>query len=146
MRLSARGGRLSLSWAAYRARTVAGVVRRRSGFGGEPRALLALRHATPREEGQKRRRATLLIAVVEVVGVRGVEVDGLLDQSQPEHLGVEVDVALRLGCDRGDMVQPVRTDVGHRRYLLRNTGPAGGGLGSAPDFARHGVGGRLLDA
>src|SRR3954453_1987902 len=33
-----------------------------------PLALLALRHATPREEGQKRRRATLLIAVVEVVG------------------------------------------------------------------------------
>ena len=57
----------------------------------------------------------LLVSVVQVVGIRGVEVDRLLDHLQPEHMGVEVHVALRIGGDRGHVVQPVRTDVVHHR-------------------------------
>ena len=80
---------------------------------GHPRALPALRHARPREEGQQAGRAALLVAVVQVVGVRGVEVDRLLDQPQPQRAGVEVDVRLRVGGDRGDVMEPVRADGRH---------------------------------
>jgi len=42
-----------------------------------------------------------------VVDVGGVEVDGLLDEPQPEDAGVELDVAGRVACDRGDVVEPL---------------------------------------
>jgi len=68
----------------------------------------------------------LLVSVVQVVGIRGVEVDRLLDHPQPEHMGVEVHVALRVGGDRGHVVQPVRTDVVHHRHsVLRSSTLAG---------------------
>ena len=45
------------------------------------------------EEGQDRAGRAPLVAVIQVVDVRGVEVDRLLDQPQPEHARVEVDIA-----------------------------------------------------
>ena len=49
-------------------------------------------------------RRALLVAVEEVVHGRIVLVDALLDEPQPEHARVEVDVAWRVAGDRGDMV------------------------------------------
>src|SRR5438876_237118 len=45
------------------------------------------------EEGQDRARGAALIAEVQVVDVRLIEVDRLLDQAQAEHPRIEVDVA-----------------------------------------------------
>src|SRR4249919_3815094 len=46
--------------------------------------LASLWHTRPRKEGQQARWAALLVAVIQVIGVRCVEVDCLLDQSQSE--------------------------------------------------------------
>ena len=46
-----------------------------------------------------------VVAVVEVVDVGRVEVDGLLDHPQPEHARVPVDVAPGIAGDRGDVVE-----------------------------------------
>src|SRR5919108_1106849 len=56
------------------------------------------------EEGDVGARAALLVGVEEVVDRRLVLVDRLLDEAQAERAGVEVDVALRVGRDRGDVV------------------------------------------
>lgn len=44
------------------------------------------------------------IAVIKMINSIRVEVDGLLDHSKPQKTSVEVDVALRIGCDRRHMV------------------------------------------
>ena len=62
--------------------------------------------------------AALLVRVEEVVDARLVLVDRLLDHPQPERAGVEVDVALRLGGDRGDVVDALEL---HLRLLVRST-------------------------
>jgi hypothetical protein len=62
------------------------------------------RGARELEEGEDRPGGTALVAVVEVVDVRGVEVHGLLDQPQAEGACVEVDVRRGVGRDRGDVV------------------------------------------
>ena len=49
-----------------------------------------------------------LVAVIEMVGARVVEVDGRLDEPQPEHAGVEVDGAGRIARKRCDVVDAVR--------------------------------------
>ncbi len=56
------------------------------------------------EPGQDRPGGALLIAEVQVVGIRGVEIDRLLDQAQAEDVGVEVDVAAGVAGDHGQMV------------------------------------------
>ena len=84
---------------------------------GEAGADLAARHAVPGEERQQAGRPARLVAVVEVVGVRRVEVHRLLDQPQAEHRGVEVDVPLRVAGDRGDVVQAVGRDRAHGNLL-----------------------------
>ena len=80
-----------------------------------PGSLAPLGDTRPGEERQQARRTPLLVPVVEVIRVRRVEVDRLLDQSQAEGSRVEVDVGLRVGGDRGDVMQSVRTDAGHGR-------------------------------
>ena len=60
------------------------------------------------EEGQDRPGRAALVAEVQVVDVRGVEVDRLLDQAHAEHARVEVHVAGRVGGDAGDVVDPVQ--------------------------------------
>ncbi len=47
----------------------------------------------PGKEGEDRPRRTLLVAVVEVVGARIVEIYGALHKPQPEHVRIEVQVA-----------------------------------------------------
>ena len=44
------------------------------------------------------------VTVVEVIGARVVEVDGLLDEPEPQHARVEVHVAARVAGDRRHVV------------------------------------------
>ena len=62
------------------------------------------RHAGELEEGEVGAGAALLVGEEEVVDGRVVLVDRFLHQAQPHHPGVEVDVALRVVGDRGDVV------------------------------------------
>ena len=39
-----------------------------------------------------------------MVAARVVEIDGALDQTQTQRLGVEIEIRLRISSDRGDMV------------------------------------------
>src|SRR5262249_57384997 len=66
-----------------------------------PAALPAPAQVGPREEGHRRPGRTQPVAVVKVVGVRHVEIDRLLDEPEPEHTDVEINVALRIGGDGG---------------------------------------------
>jgi hypothetical protein len=59
----------------------------------------------PWEEGHDGAGGAGVVAEVEVVGAGIVEVDGALDQAEAEDLGVEVEVALRVRRDGGDMVE-----------------------------------------
>jgi hypothetical protein len=56
------------------------------------------------EEGQVRAGIPALVGVEEVVDGGVVLVDGFLDQPQAHDAGVEVDVALGVLGDRGDVV------------------------------------------
>ena len=58
----------------------------------------------PRKEGEQAGRGAPLVTVIEVIGLRGVEVHRLLDQPQTERAGVEVDVGLRVCGDGGHVV------------------------------------------
>ncbi len=89
-----------------------------------PRAGPAAAGARPRKERHDPARGADLVTVVQVVALRIVEVHRALHESQAEHAGVEVDVALRVARDRADVVQA--GDDGHG-------GPPGGGDGSARD-------------
>ena len=64
------------------------------------------------EERQDRSRGSPLVAVVQVVDVGRVEVDGLLDQPQPQQTRVEVDVAGRVRRDARDVVDAVKLHLG----------------------------------
>jgi hypothetical protein len=59
------------------------------------------------EEGQVRAWVALLVRVEQVVHVRAVLVDRLLHQAQSEDADVEVDIALPVLGDRGDVVDTV---------------------------------------
>ena len=76
------------------------------------------RMAAPRagilEERDVRAGASLLVRVEEVIDGRIVLVDRLLDESQAEHAGVEVDVAWRVGGDQRDVVDTFQP---HERIL-----------------------------
>src|SRR5437868_12315328 len=67
--------------------------------------------ARPGEECHDAPRRADLVAVVQMVGLRIVEVDGALDEPQSEQSGIEVDVPLRIAGDRGDVVNA--EDVAH---------------------------------
>ena len=69
----------------------------------------------------------MLVAVVEVVDVGLVEVHGLLDQPQPEHARVEVDVARRVGGDRRDVVQALECHAVNGSGARRGPGAWRGG-------------------
>ena len=62
------------------------------------------RRAGKLEEGEVGPWVAPLVGIEEVVDGRLILVDRLLDQPQPEQAGVEVDVALRVGRDRRDVV------------------------------------------
>ena len=60
----------------------------------------------PPEEGQRRSRGPQPVSKVNVVGVRDVEVDCLLDEAKPQHADVEVHVALHVAGDGGHVMDP----------------------------------------
>src|SRR5437764_13190033 len=96
-------------------------VERRLGHREGHRHDLAAAGATagPRRPAEKRHRRAgraEVVGKVEVVGVGQVLVDALLDEAQPEHADVEVDVPLNIARDGGRVV-----DAGH-----------GGGHGLTP--------------
>ena len=78
--------------------------RRRHDLAG---ALGADAHAIARVRKRRpdRARRAELVAVIEVVDVVVVEVDGLLDQPQAKQLDAEVEIGLRLVHGRGDVMQ-----------------------------------------
>ena len=59
----------------------------------------------PREESEDRPGGADRIAEVEVVAAGIVEVDRALHEPQPKHPGVEIEIALRLAGDRGDVME-----------------------------------------
>ena len=70
-------------------------------------------HAGELEEGQIGAGAALLVGEEEVVDGRVVLVDRFLDQAQSQHPGVEVDVLLRVGGNRGDVVDALQLHACH---------------------------------
>src|SRR5437899_6325444 len=70
--------------------------------------------AGPGEEGHDAPRIADLIAEVEMVGLRIVEVHGALHQPETEQPHVEVEVLLRVTRDRGDVMDA--EDARHDQY------------------------------
>ena len=68
------------------------------------------------EIGHHRAGRADLVAVVQVIDVRGVEVHRLLDPSQAKNLGEEIVVLLRARGERGHVVQSV--DLGQHGWVL----------------------------
>ena len=58
------------------------------------------------EEGQNRSRRSVLVAVVQMVGARIVEIHRTLDQPLRQRADIEVEVRLRRAADRGHVMQP----------------------------------------
>src|SRR5207248_10300673 len=71
------------------------------------------------EEGHGGARRAQVVGEVEVVGVRDVEVDRLLDEAEAEYVDVEVDVLLHVAGDAGDVVD-TRRAFGHDRAHVRS--------------------------
>jgi hypothetical protein len=59
----------------------------------------------PGEERDDRARGSGIIPEIEVVSSRIVEVYGLLDETQPQHIGIEIQVPLRVAGDSRHVVQ-----------------------------------------
>src|SRR5207245_11131341 len=78
------------------------------------RRLAPVSRAGPGEEGHDAARIADLVAEVEMVGLRIVEIHGALHQPEAEHAHVEVEVLLRVTRDRGDVVDA--EDARHDQY------------------------------
>src|SRR5262249_15021036 len=63
-------------------------------------------------------RRAALVAEVEMIRARIVEVDGQLHQPQAHHLGIEVERPLRVAGDRRDVVDAGYSIGRHRSVLL----------------------------
>ena len=70
------------------------------------RARAAAGDADPRKKGENRAGRCGVIPVIKMIGARIVLVDRLLHEAQAEDLGVEIQITLRIGSDRGDMMEP----------------------------------------
>ena len=89
----------------------------------------------PGKEGQDRAGLALLVAIIKVIGAGIVEIDGLLDQPQPEHAGEEIEIAVGAARDGGDVM-----DAGHGHspgkaitaISVADDGPAIGRIANAP--------------
>jgi hypothetical protein len=69
-----------------------------------PDAATARGRVLPGEEREDRSGLAGFVAVVEVVGAGIVEVDGLLDEPQPQRVRVEVEICARPAGDGRDMM------------------------------------------
>src|SRR6185295_1039918 len=67
-------------------------------------ALPAAAGIGPGKEGENAARTSRLVAEIEVIGRGIVEVDGALDQPQPEDPGVEIEISLGIAGDAGYVV------------------------------------------
>src|SRR5215210_5676564 len=67
----------------------------------------------PGEECENASRISLLVAEIEVIGGRIVEVYGALDEPEPKNTGVEVEIPLRITGNASDMVNSGRAEA-HR--------------------------------
>src|SRR6059036_369798 len=74
----------------------------------------------PAEEGHRRAGRTHIVGKVEVVRIRHVLVDALLDEPEAQHANVEVDVLLDVAGDARDVV-----DTGNARGHASPPVPAG---------------------
>ncbi len=104
-----------------------------------PRPDAAASGAGPWEEGHDAPRRAHLVTEVEVVGAGIVEVHRALDEAQPEHPGIEVEVPLRIAGDRGDVVNAVdrlHVLLGSGEVWARKLGGAISGNGAASGI-RH---------
>jgi hypothetical protein len=62
----------------------------------------------PGEESQNRSRCPDGIPEVKVIGTRIIEIDGTLDEPQPEQQpAIEVEIMLRITCDGSDVMDPM---------------------------------------
>src|SRR2546423_5345130 len=91
----------------------------RSGSDGKRRdsnlaaALTAATRVRPGKERQNCTRTAGLVAEIEVIGRRVVEVDGAFDEPEAENSGVEIEISLRVAGDTGD-VMDTRSPESHR--------------------------------
>jgi len=69
-----------------------------------PGAARATTGARPGKKGDDRSGPSGSIPEVKMVSRWIVEVDGALDETKPEHAGVKIQIRLRIGRDRGDMM------------------------------------------
>lgn len=88
----------------------------------------ALSRMLPGEEGQDRARRRGGITVIEVIGARIVEIDGLLDEAQAEHAAIELEIAAGRTGDRRDVMNAVDLHGGGpfepgRRPVAAEIGP-----------------------
>jgi hypothetical protein len=58
----------------------------------------------PREKGNDGSGRADTIPEIEMIASRIVEIDGAFHQSQAEYLRVKIEIALRIGCDGGDVM------------------------------------------
>ena len=101
---------------------------------------VAARRAGELEPGEDRPGRPALVAEVEVVGVRLVEVDRLLHEPQPEHVGVERDVLGGVGGDHRDVVETLKTHIHSRRSDRRSQNAKQAPANGSSGCVRRGVG------
>ena len=69
--------------------------------------------ARPREKSDNRSRRPDSVAKIKMVCARIVKIDGALHQTQSEKLRIKIEIALRIACDRSDMMN---TEKFHPNY------------------------------
>src|SRR5215216_5343992 len=92
----------------------------------------AARCGWPFEEGKQRARCSLLLAIVEMIGARQVEIDRPLDEVEPEYVAVEDQVDPGVPRDHRDVMKALRDKFAHYCSLWHT-------LSRAPDLACAGV-------
>src|SRR5262249_50299686 len=88
-------------------------------------------HVRPRKERQDRSGSTDVVAEVQVIRTRIVEVEGELHQAQSDHLRVEVERPLRVARDRCDVVNTRDPVPGHTHSSYRYRAATNGTCGSS---------------
>jgi hypothetical protein len=79
--------------------------------------------ARPREECEDRPRCANRIAEIKVVTARIIEIDSAFNESQPEQSDIEVEIALRVAGNRGNMM---KTSYVHGLLRFKNRCHSGG--------------------
>jgi len=84
------------------------------GRGYAPKGETAVLRARPGKEGEDGARSAEVAAKIEMVGCGGVEVYCSLGQTLTKHLGIELQITLRIGSNRSDVKQTdyrIHTDL-----------------------------------